>query len=90
MVGDDFADGGDGLMDGRPEFVFGRGVVVVGVCRDEDDLVLGRVSNRYLGDFRGGQEVPVEVRLEVRVPMGVKELVVVDVVVMFQAQGLPR
>ena len=30
-----------------------------------------------------------DVRLEVRVPMGVEELVVVDVVVVFHAQGLP-
>ena len=86
MVGDDFADGGDdrvaelgmggeaiedGLMDGGPEFVFGGRIV--GVCRDEEDLVLGRVSSRLFHDFRGGQEVPVEVRLVVWVPIRVED-----------------
>ena len=102
VVGDHFADGGDdrvaelgmrseaiedGLMDGGPEFVFGGGVV--GVRRDEEDLVLGRVGSRLVGDFRGGQEVPVEVRLVVRVPIGVEELVVVDVVVVLHAARSP-
>ena len=94
VVGDDFADGGDdgvaelgmggeaiedGLVDGGPEFVFGGRVV--GVGRDEEDLVLGRVSHLLFGNFRGGQEVPVEVRSVVRVAIRVEELVVVDVVV---------
>ena len=86
VVGDHFADGGDdrvaelgmrseaiedGLMDGGPEFVFGGGVV--GVRRDEEDLVLGRVGSR----------------LVVRVPIGVEELVVVDVVVVLHAARSP-
>ena len=70
VVGDDFADGGDdrvaelgvrgeaiedGLVDGGPEFVFrGR---IVGVGRDQEDLVLGRVVGRLFLDFRGGQIV---------------------------------
>ena len=56
VVGDDFADRGhhgvaelgmrgeaneDGLMDGGPAFVFGGRIV--GVRRDEEDLVLRRV-----------------------------------------------
>ena len=103
VVGDDFADGGDdrvaklgmrgeaiedGLVNGGPKFVFGGRIV--GVGRDQKDLVLGRVSRLLFRDFRGGQKDPVEVRLEVWVPMGVKELVVVDVVVMVHAQGFPR
>ena len=103
VVGDDFADRShhgvaelgmrgeaikDGLVDGGPEFVFsGR---IVGVGGHEEDFVLGRVRSRLFRDFRGGQKDPVEVRLEVWVPMGVKELVVVDVVVMVHAQGFPR
>ena len=73
MVCDDFADGGEdrvaefgvggeaveyGLMDGGREFVFGGGVV--GICRDEEDFVLGRVSSRLFRDLRGWEEGPVD------------------------------
>ena len=73
VVCDDFADGGDdrvaefevggeaieyGLMDGGREFVFGGGVV--GICRDEEDFVLGRVSSRLFRDLRGWEEGPVD------------------------------
>ena len=94
VVGDNFANGGDdrvaklgmrgeaiedGLVNGGPKFVFGGRIV--GVGRDQKDLVLGRVSRLLFRDFRGGQEVPVEVRLVVWVAIRVEELVVVDVVV---------
>ena len=102
VVGDDFADGSDdrvaelgvrgeaiedGLVDGGPEFVFRRRIV--GVGGDQEDLVLGRVVGRLFRDFRGGQKVPVEIRLVIGILVGVEELVVVDVVVMFHAQALP-
>ena len=103
MVGDDFADGGDdrvaelgmggeaiedSLVNGGPEFVFGGGVV--GVGWHEENPVLGRVRSRLFRDFRGGQEGPVKVRLVIGVPIGVEELVVVDVVVEFHAARSPK
>ena len=102
VVGDNFANGGDdrvaklgmrgeaiedGLVNGGPKFVFGGRIV--GVGRDQKDLVLGRVSRLLFRDFRGGQEVPVEVRLVVWVAIRVEELVVVDVVVVFHAARSP-